>query len=45
MKYLKSYLIFENQKIICQKCGWSWKESNSGKDKYVCHKCGKNNTE
>ena len=30
--------------IICDKCGWSWKKEDGGKDMYVCHKCGNDNT-
>ena len=31
--------------ITCQKCDWSWKESESAKsDLYVCHKCGHDNS-
>jgi DNA-directed RNA polymerase subunit RPC12/RpoP len=29
--------------IKCKQCGWKWKESESGKDKYVCHECGHDN--
>jgi N-acetylglutamate synthase-like GNAT family acetyltransferase len=30
--------------IVCKKCGWSWKESESSKnDLYVCHECGHDN--
>ena len=32
-----------NKKINCSHCDWSWKESEGGKDKYVCHKCGHDN--
>jgi len=32
-----------NKRINCNHCDWSWKESEGGKDKYVCHKCGHNN--
>lgn len=31
--------------IKCYTCTWSWKESEGGDDKYVCHKCGTDNTE
>jgi len=31
--------------IECYTCDWSWKESEGGEDKYVCHKCGTDNTE
>jgi len=30
--------------IICDKCGWSWKKKDGGKDLYTCHKCGHDNT-
>ena len=29
--------------VICDKCGWSWKKKDGGKDLYVCHKCGHDN--
>lgn len=35
--------IVEN-KIICDNCGWSWKKEDGGKDMYICHKCGHDNT-
>ncbi len=35
----------KDKTIVCQNCGWSWKESESDKsDLYVCHKCGHDNT-
>jgi hypothetical protein len=38
-------LLFEEKadNIECQ-CGWSWKKSEGGKDPYICHKCGRNNS-
>jgi predicted GNAT family acetyltransferase len=34
-----------DKKIICDSCGWSWKESDSdSSDMYVCHKCGNDNS-
>lgn len=33
-----------SKKINCNNCEWSWKESEGGKDKYLCHKCGHDNT-
>jgi predicted Zn-ribbon and HTH transcriptional regulator len=32
--------------IKCQnkKCGWQWKLTDGGKDPYVCHKCGYDNS-
>ena len=32
-----------SKKINCNNCEWSWKESEGGKDKYLCHKCGHDN--
>jgi hypothetical protein len=34
----------KNKKVTCDKCGWSWVLSDGGKDKYLCHKCGRDNT-
>ena len=31
------------QEIICVNCGWSW-NTNDESDKYICHKCGFDNT-
>ncbi len=31
--------------ICCKECGWEWKASEGGKDKYTCHKCGTNNAD
>jgi hypothetical protein len=30
--------------VLCDNCGWSWKLSDGGDDKYICHKCGHDNT-
>ncbi len=34
-----------NKEVICDKCGWSWELSDGGKDPYMCHKCGHDNSE
>jgi hypothetical protein len=31
-------------KIECDNCGWSWKIADGGKDLFICHKCGHDNT-
>jgi len=31
-------------KVVCDNCGWSWDISSGGKDPYLCHKCGHDNT-
>jgi hypothetical protein len=33
----------EEEMIVCKNCGWEWKASEGGKDKYLCHKCKTNN--
>jgi hypothetical protein len=30
--------------IKCEKCGWGWDPSDEGRDPYVCHKCGFDNS-
>ena len=30
--------------VICDNCGWEWKIADGGKDLYICHKCGHDNT-
>jgi hypothetical protein len=33
------------KEITCKNCGWSWNESDTTPiDKYICHKCGYDNT-
>ena len=31
-------------RIECDKCPWSWKIVDGGKDLYRCHRCGHDNT-
>jgi DNA-directed RNA polymerase subunit RPC12/RpoP len=40
---LKSLLKEAEKMIKCEECGWEWKDSEGGPDKYLCHKCGHNN--
>lgn len=30
--------------IVCDKCEWSWDLKDGGDKPYLCHKCGKNNS-
>lgn len=32
-------------KVQCKGCDWNWELSDGGNDPYVCHKCGKDNTD
>ena len=42
---LKKIIESEKDKVIkCKQCGWKWKESEGGKDKYKCHQCGHDNS-
>jgi DNA-directed RNA polymerase subunit RPC12/RpoP len=36
--------INESKSVKCKKCGWSWELSDGGKDPYLCHKCGNDNS-
>ena len=31
-------------KVVCDNCGWGWNIEDGGKDVYLCHKCGHDNT-
>lgn len=44
MKLLDVIFEAKETKIKCGHCDWSWKKSEGGKDLYVCHKCGHDNT-
>lgn len=30
--------------VLCNGCGWEWELADGGKDPYLCHKCGTDNT-
>ena len=33
-----------SNKVVCDNCNWSWNIEDGGKDVYLCHKCGHDNT-
>lgn len=33
-----------NGEVICDNCEWSWRLDDGGKDKYICHMCGHDNS-
>jgi len=37
--------LMDNNKVICDSCGWSWDLSEGGDDPYICNKCGTDNSE
>jgi len=44
VKVCKGLMENEDESIECEKCGWRWELEDGGKDPYVCHKCGYNNS-
>ena len=39
-------LMEENEELInCEACGWEWNLEDGGKDPFVCHKCGNDNSD
>jgi hypothetical protein len=36
--------IITDTEVICDNCDWHWSIEDGGKDLYVCHKCGHDNT-
>ena len=30
--------LMDNNKVICNSCGWFWDLSEGGDDPYICHK-------
>ena len=37
--------LMDNNKVICNSCGWFWDLSEGGDDPYICHKCWTDNSE
>ena len=35
----------DSEKVVCDRCGWSWNLSEGGDDPYICHKCWHDNEE
>jgi Zn finger protein HypA/HybF involved in hydrogenase expression len=45
VKVYKSLTEGDNKNVECEKCGWKWSTKDSKEyDKYVCHKCGYDNS-
>ena len=42
-RILREELHKNDERIVCQQCGWSWDLSDGGDDPYTCHKCGHEN--
>ena len=44
MKYVKLFEEFTPNVVTCENCGWQWKLQDGGKDVFVCHECGHDNS-
>lgn len=44
IKKILSEEIVHGGYVLCDNCGWNWKLSDGGDEKYICHKCGHDNT-
>ena len=44
MKYVKLFEEFTPNVVTCENCGWQWKLQDGGKDVFVCHGCGHDNS-
>jgi hypothetical protein len=45
VKVCKGLMEGNEEMIHCENCGWEWSLEDSGKDPFVCHKCGHDNVE
>ena len=44
VKVCKGLMEGDDKTIECEKCGWRWDLEDGGKDPYICHKCGFDNS-
>ena len=44
MKYVKLFEEFTPNTVTCENCAWQWKMQDGGKDVFVCHECGHDNS-
>jgi hypothetical protein len=44
VKVCKGLMEGDEETIECEKCGWRWDLEDGGKDPYICHKCGFDNS-
>ena len=44
MKKLKTFEEFSANQVKCDECGWKWRLDEGGKDPYICHECGHDNS-
>jgi hypothetical protein len=44
VKVCKGLMEGDEETVECEKCGWKWDLEDGGKDPYLCHKCGFDNS-
>ena len=44
MKHVKLFEEFTANKVTCDNCDWNWQLEEGGRDVFLCHKCGHDNT-
>jgi hypothetical protein len=45
VKVCKGLMEGDEETVECENCGWEWNLEDGGKEPFVCHKCGHDNTE
>jgi hypothetical protein len=45
VKVCKGLMKEDEETVECENCGWEWNLKDGGKEPFVCHKCGHDNTE
>jgi hypothetical protein len=44
VKVCKGLMEGDEETVECENCGWEWDLKDGGKDPYLCHKCGHDNS-
>jgi hypothetical protein len=44
MKRIKLFEEFSANSVTCDNCGWDWQLEDGGKDVFICHECGHDNS-
>jgi hypothetical protein len=45
VKVCKGLMEGDEETVECDNCGWEWNLEDGGKEPFLCHKCGHDNTE
>jgi hypothetical protein len=44
VKVCKGLMEGDEETVTCERCGWEWDLKDGGKDPYICHRCGHDNS-